>query len=91
MQTLGQPNTEECDVNCLWGKSVQKLYSLGLFVLLYPIIIIFIIIIIAYAATYTLSGRIGRVVVSHAAVARPSPTEFALIYTVGNPTKGFIY
>ena len=31
---------------------------------------------------YTLSGRIGMVVASHAAVARSSPAEVALIYTL---------
>ena len=30
----------------------------------------------------TLSGRIGKVVASHAAVARSSPAEVALIYTM---------
>ena len=33
------------------------------------------------AITYTLSGRIGKVAASHAAVARSSPAEVALIYT----------
>ena len=32
--------------------------------------------------TNTLSGRIGKVVASHAAVARSSPAEVALIYTM---------
>ena len=31
---------------------------------------------------YTLSGRIGKVVASHAAVARSIPAEVALIYTM---------
>ena len=31
---------------------------------------------------YTLSGRIGKVVASHVAVARSSPAEVALIYTI---------
>ena len=33
-------------------------------------------------AVYTLSDRIGKVVASHAAVARSSPAEVALIYTM---------
>ena len=31
---------------------------------------------------YTLSGRIGKMVASHAAVARWSPADVALIYTM---------
>ena len=37
---------------------------------------------IASQVFYTLSGRIGKVVASHDAVARSSPTEVALIYTM---------
>ena len=32
--------------------------------------------------SYTLSGHIGKVVASHAEVARSSPAEVALIYTM---------
>ena len=35
-----------------------------------------------YYIIYTLSGRIGNVVASHAAVARSSPAEVALIYSM---------
>ena len=34
------------------------------------------------------SGRIGKVVASHAAVARLSPSEVALIYTMHEVLKG---
>ena len=37
---------------------------------------------------YTLSGRIGKVVASHAAVARSSPAEVALIYTLHEAHRG---
>ena len=40
-----------------------------------------------YAAT--LSGRIGKVVASHAAVARSSPAEVALIYTMHVALRGY--
>ena len=36
-----------------------------------------------------LSGRIGKVVASHAAVARLSPTEIALIYTMHEELRGY--
>ena len=39
---------------------------------------------------YTLSGRIGKVVVSHAAVARSSPAEVALIYTMHEALRGLL-
>ena len=38
---------------------------------------------------YTLSGRIGKVVASLAAVARSSPAEVALIYTMHEALKGY--
>ena len=38
---------------------------------------------------YTLSGRIGKVVASHAAVARSSPAEVALIYTMHVALRGY--
>ena len=38
---------------------------------------------------YTLSGRIGKVVVSHGAVARSSPAEIALIYTMHEALRGY--
>ena len=37
---------------------------------------------------YTLNGRIGKVVASHAAVARSSPAEVALIYTMHEALRG---
>ena len=37
---------------------------------------------VSSAIHHTLSGRIGKVVASHAAVARSSPAEVALIYTM---------
>ena len=39
---------------------------------------------------HTLSGRIGKVVVSHAAVARSSPAEIALIYTMHVAVRGVL-
>ena len=39
--------------------------------------------------TSTLSGRIGKVVASHAAVERSSPTEAALIYTMHEALRGY--
>ena len=38
---------------------------------------------------YTLSGRIGKVVASHAAVARSSPAEVALNYTMHFALRGY--
>ena len=38
---------------------------------------------------HTLSGRIGKVVASHAAVARSSPAEVALIYTMLVALRGY--
>ena len=38
---------------------------------------------------YTLSGLIGKVVASHAAVARSSPAEVALIYTMHVALRGY--
>ena len=38
--------------------------------------------------TYTLSGRIGKVVASHAAVARSVPCEVALIYIMHEALRG---
>ena len=38
---------------------------------------------------YTLSGRIGKVVASHAAVARSSPADVALIYTMHVALRGY--
>ena len=38
---------------------------------------------------YTLSGRIGKVVASHAAVARASPAEVALIYSMHVALRGY--
>ena len=38
---------------------------------------------------YTLSGRIGKVVASHAAVARSIPAEFALINTMHEVLRGY--
>ena len=37
----------------------------------------------------TLSGRIGKVIASHAAVARSSPVEVALIYTMHVALRGY--
>ena len=37
----------------------------------------------------TLSGRIGKVVASHAAVARSIPAEVALIYTMHETLRGY--
>ena len=37
---------------------------------------------------HTLSGRIGTVVASHAAVARSSPSEVGLIYTMHVVLRG---
>ena len=42
-----------------------------------------------YAATHTLSGRIGKAVASHAAVARSVPAEVALIYTMYELLRGY--
>ena len=36
-----------------------------------------------------MSGRIGKVVASHAAVARSSPAEVALIYTMHVALRGY--
>ena len=41
------------------------------------------------AFVYTLSGRIGKVVASHAAVARSIPAEVALIYTMHEALTGY--
>ena len=38
---------------------------------------------------YTLSGRIGKVVASHAAVARSIPGEVVLIYTMHVAHRGY--
>ena len=38
---------------------------------------------------YTLSGRIGKVVDSHAAVARSIPAEVALIYNMHQEFRGY--
>ena len=38
---------------------------------------------------YTLSGRIGKVVTSHAAAARWIPAEVALIYNMHAPLRGY--
>ena len=38
---------------------------------------------------YTQSGRIGKVVASHAAVAHSSPAEVALIYTMHVVIRGY--
>ena len=38
---------------------------------------------------YTLSGRIGQVVASHAAAARSSPAEVALIYAMHVALRGY--
>ena len=40
---------------------------------------------------HTLSGRIGKVVASHAAVARSIPAEVALIYTMHEELRGYCY
>ena len=42
----------------------------------------------ALSLLYTLSGRIGKVVSSHAAVARSSPAEVSLIYTMHEGSGG---
>ena len=42
-----------------------------------------------YLYLYTLSGRIGKVVASHAAVARSSPAEVGLIYTMHVALRGY--
>ena len=39
-------------------------------------------------AYYTLSGRIGKVVAEHAAVARSIPAEVSLIYTMHEGLRG---
>ena len=39
----------------------------------------------------TLSGRIGKVVASHAEVSRSVPAEVALIYTMHEALKGFAH
>ena len=46
---------------------------------------------LATSACYllTLSGRIGKVVASHAAVARSSPAEVGLIYTMHVALRGY--
>ena len=41
------------------------------------------------SSIYTLSGRIGKVVASHAAVARSIPAEVALIYTIHEALRGY--
>ena len=43
---------------------------------------------IVHNIVYTLSDRIGKVVASHAAVARSSPAEVALIYTMHVTLRG---
>ena len=42
-----------------------------------------------YMLCYTLSGRIGKVVASHAAVARSIHAEVALIYTMREALRGY--
>ena len=42
-----------------------------------------------YAYIYILSGRIGKVVASHAAVARSVPAVVALIYTMHEALRGY--
>ena len=44
-----------------------------------------------YLCINTLSGRIGKVVASHAEVARSSPAEVALIYTMHEALKGYCH
>ena len=39
--------------------------------------------------TYPQSGRIGKVVAMHAAVARSIPAEVALIYTMHEAVRGY--
>ena len=39
--------------------------------------------------TYPLSGRIGKVVASHAEAARSIPAEVALIYTMHEALRGY--
>ena len=41
------------------------------------------------AASSTLSGRIGNVVASHAAVARSGLADVALIYTMHEALRGY--
>ena len=38
---------------------------------------------------YTLSGRIGKVIASHAAVARSIPAEVTLIYAMHDTLRGY--
>ena len=42
-----------------------------------------------YSDLYTLSGRTGKVVASHVAVARSIPAEVALIYTMHKALRGY--
>ena len=42
-----------------------------------------------YWIIYTLSGRMGKVVASHAAVARSIPAEVSLIYTIHEALRGY--
>ena len=41
------------------------------------------------AIVYAVSGRIGKVVASHVAVARTIPAEVALIYTMHEALMGY--
>ena len=43
----------------------------------------------SHLPVYTLSGRIGKRVASHAAAARSSPSEVALIYTMHVALRGY--
>ena len=45
--------------------------------------------VLALESNVCLSGRIGKVVASHAAVARSSPAEVALIYTMHMALRGY--
>ena len=42
-----------------------------------------------YIKVYIIRGRRGKVVASHAAVARSSPAEVALIYTMQEALRGY--
>ena len=42
-----------------------------------------------YTHEHTMSGRIGKVVASHATVARSIPAEVALIYTMHVALRGY--
>ena len=79
--TVTVPNTEDVDIQCMVTVIVPNTEDVDIQCI--------VTVIVPNTEDNTLSGRIGKVFASHAAVGRSSPAEVALIYAMHEALRGY--